>query len=139
MEPPPLPQRATFPPRWLGPVFNEADVWPNTDWWNNFKDAELSAFIDAVKANNLDLANNRRNLESAQLTLVEGRLARWPTPQVSISDGAGFVSDSRQRLDGFSGTTPEDTQLRRRRLRRDPHETRDLRAGPDGLRFASSR
>lgn len=110
MEPPPLPP-GDVPAAWQGPVFNEADVWPNTDWWNNFKDAELSAFIDSVKANNLDLANNRRNLESAQLTLIEGRLARWPTPQVSISDGAGFVSDRANGSTIFSGTTTQDTQL----------------------------
>ena len=110
MEPPPLPP-GDVPAAWQGPIFNEADVWPNTDWWNNFKDPELSAFIDAVKANNLDLANNRRNLESAQLTLVEGRLARWPTPQVSISDGAGFLSTRDNGATVFSGTTTEATQL----------------------------
>ncbi|HJR70124.1 MAG TPA: TolC family protein [Gammaproteobacteria bacterium] len=110
MEPPPL-LPADVPAAWQGPRFNEADVWPNTDWWSNFKDAELSAYIDAVKANNLDLANNRRNLESAQLTLVEGRLARWPTPQVSIGDGVGFVSNRADGSTVFSGNTPEDTQL----------------------------
>jgi NodT family efflux transporter outer membrane factor (OMF) lipoprotein len=110
MEPPPL-LPADVPAAWQGPRFNEADVWPNTDWWNNFQDPELSAFIDAVKANNLDLANNRRNLESAQLALVEGRLARWPTPQVSIGDGVGFVSNRADGSTVFSCNTPEDTQL----------------------------
>jgi NodT family efflux transporter outer membrane factor (OMF) lipoprotein len=110
MEPPPLPP-GDVPTAWQGPVFNEADVWPNTDWWNNFNDAELSSFIDSVKANNLDLANNRRNLESAQLTLTEAGLARWPTPQVSIGDGVGFVSNRADGATVFSGNTPEDTRL----------------------------
>jgi outer membrane protein, multidrug efflux system len=110
MAPPPL-EASDVPAGWIGPVYDEAAVWPNTDWWNNFKDVELSAFIEEVKANNLDLANNRRNLESAQLTLREAGLARWPTPQVSIADGTSFSST---RIDGAtvsSGNIPEDTQL----------------------------
>ena len=110
MAPPPL-EDADVPAGWLGPVFGDAAVWPNTDWWNNFNDAELSAFIEEVKANNLDLANNRRNLDTAQLTLREAGLARFPTPLVSIGDGVAFSST---RVDGAtveSGNRPEDTRL----------------------------
>ena len=96
MEPPPLPE-GDVPERFIGPVVEESAVWPNTDWWNNFNDAELSAFIEEVKANNLDLANNRRNLESAQIALREAGLARWPTPQLTIGDATGY---SRTSLDG---------------------------------------
>jgi len=110
MEPPPLPE-SDVPQRFIGPVVNEAAVWPNTDWWNNFHDAELSAFIEEVKANNLDLANNRRNLESAQLALREAGLARWPTPQLTIGDATGY---SRTSLDGAtvsSGNVNDATRL----------------------------
>ena len=110
MEPPPL-EAADVPQRFLGPVYDEAPIWPNTDWWRNFNDAELSAFIDEVKASNLDLANNRRNLEAAQLTLREAGLARWPTPLVTLGDGTGFLST---RIDGSttsSGDVAELTQL----------------------------
>jgi NodT family efflux transporter outer membrane factor (OMF) lipoprotein len=110
MPPPPL-EETDVPARWQGPVYDQASVWPNTDWWNNFNDAELSAFIDEVKANNLNLANNRRNLESAQLTLREAGLARWPTPEVALGDGTSFATT---RVDGAtvsSGNIPEDTQL----------------------------
>jgi NodT family efflux transporter outer membrane factor (OMF) lipoprotein len=110
LAPPPL-EDGDVPAGWQGPIYDDAAVWPNTDWWNNFNDAELSAFIDAVKANNLDLANNRRNLESAQLTLREAGLARWPTPQVTLGDGTSFQST---RIDGAtvaSGNVPEDTLL----------------------------
>lgn len=110
MAPPPL-EDADVPATWLGPVYGDAPVWPNTDWWNNFNYAELSAFIDEVKANNLDLANNRRNLEAAQLTLREAGLARWPNPLVEIGDGTSFAS---RRVDGStvsSGNVPEDTQI----------------------------
>jgi outer membrane protein, multidrug efflux system len=96
LEPPPLPE-SDVPQRFIGPVVAESAVWPNTDWWNNFHDAELSALIEEVKANNLDLANNRRNLESAQLTLREAGLARWPEPQLTIGDATGY---SRTSLDG---------------------------------------
>jgi NodT family efflux transporter outer membrane factor (OMF) lipoprotein len=110
MAPPPLEER-DVPARWLGPVYDESAVWPNTDWWSNFNDTELSAFIEEVKASNLDLANNRRNLESAQLALREAGLARWPTPQVVLGDGTAFSST---RVDGVtvsSGNVPEDTRL----------------------------
>ena len=110
MAPPPL-EEGDVPAGWLGPVYNDAAVWPNTDWWNNFNDAELSAFIEEVKTTNLDLANNRRNLEAAQLTLREAGLARWPNPQIEIGDGTSFAST---RVDGAtvsSGNIPEDTQV----------------------------
>jgi outer membrane protein TolC len=98
MDPPPLPE-TDVPQRFIGPVFDEADVWPSTDWWNNFNDAELSAFIEEVKASNLDLANNRRNLESAQISLREAGLARWPTPELTLSDATSY---SRTSIDGVT-------------------------------------
>lgn len=110
MQPPPLPE-GDVPQRFIGPVYDEADVWPNTDWWNNFNDAELSAFVEDVKANNLDLANNRRNLESAQLTLREAGLARWPEPELTIGDATGY---SRTSLNGATvsrGNESDATQL----------------------------
>jgi len=110
MEPPPLPE-SDVPQNFIGPVVEGSAIWPNTDWWNNFHDAELSAFIEEVKANNLDLANNRRNLESAQIALREAGLARWPTPQLTIGDATGY---SRTSLDGAtvsSGNENEATRL----------------------------
>lgn len=103
----PVPQIAAtdVPADWRGPVQTNADIWPNTDWWNNFESAELSEIIELVKANNFDYANNVRNLEAAQISLTEAGFALWPTPNVSIStnastsetrfgDGGGSVSDS---------------------------------------------
>jgi NodT family efflux transporter outer membrane factor (OMF) lipoprotein len=110
MEPPPL-QEADVPARFIGPVVGEATVWPSTEWWNDFHDAELSAFIEEVKANNLDLANNRRNLESAQIALREAGLARWPTPELTIGDATSY---SRTSLDGATvsrGNESDATQL----------------------------
>lgn len=110
MEPPPLPP-GDVPQRFAGPLFEAAGVWPNTDWWRNFNDAELSAFIEEVKAKNLDLSINRRNLEAAQLTLREAGLARWPTPELALSDATSY---SRTSLDGATvsrGNQNSETEL----------------------------
>jgi NodT family efflux transporter outer membrane factor (OMF) lipoprotein len=110
MEPPPLPE-TDVPQRFIGPVLDDADVWPSTDWWNNFNDAELSAFIEEVKVNNLDLANNRRNLESAQISLREAGLARWPTPELTLADATSY---SRTSVDGVTvsrGSQSSQTEL----------------------------
>ena len=42
------------PAGWQGPMQSDAMMWPNTDWWNNFGNEELSALIELVKANNFD-------------------------------------------------------------------------------------
>ena len=76
------------PENWQGPVQTDADLWPNTDWWNNFESEELTALIELVKANNFDYANNVRNLEAAQIQLRDAGFQLWPTPNVSISTGA---------------------------------------------------
>jgi NodT family efflux transporter outer membrane factor (OMF) lipoprotein len=76
------------PAGWQGPVQSDADLWPNTDWWNNFESQELTDIIESVKANNFDYANNVRNLEAAQIQLREAGFQLWPTPNVSISTGA---------------------------------------------------
>jgi outer membrane protein, multidrug efflux system len=110
MAPPPLPQ-SDVPQRFIGPVVAEAAVWPNVDWWNNFHDPELSSFIDEVKANNLDLANNRRNLESAQLALREAGLARWPTPEVTIDDATSYSRTSVNGATVARGQQSFDTEL----------------------------
>lgn len=68
--------------------------WPALDWWQNFDDEELSSIIAGVKENNLDLANNARNLEAAQLSLREAGFNLLPVPVVTIGTGARFVEDS---------------------------------------------
>ena len=70
------------PENWQGPVQTDADLWPNTDWWNNFESEELTALIELVKANNFDYANNVRNLEAAQIQLRDAGFQLWPTPNV---------------------------------------------------------
>jgi NodT family efflux transporter outer membrane factor (OMF) lipoprotein len=97
----PVPQLATtdVPADWQGPVQTDADLWPNTDWWNNFGSDELSELIELVKQNNFDYANNLRNLEAAQISLTDAGFQLWPTPNVSISTGA---STSETQFEGGS-------------------------------------
>lgn len=94
-----LPQLADadVPENWQGPVVEEADIWPETDWWNAFNDEELSNIIARVQENNLDLENNRRNLESAQIALREAGFNLLPTPLVKLGTGASY---NETRVDG---------------------------------------
>jgi outer membrane protein, multidrug efflux system len=81
-------QPTDVPSNWQGPILSDADLWPNTDWWNNFSSEELTNIIELVKANNFDYANNVRNLEAAQIQLRDAGFDLYPTPVVSISTGA---------------------------------------------------
>jgi len=107
-----LPQlaEADVPEDWQGPVVEGADIWPETDWWNSFNDEELSSIIAQVQENNLDLENNRRNLESAQIALREAGFNLLPTPLVSLGTGASY---NETRIDGSetSGSPNEPFRL----------------------------
>jgi NodT family efflux transporter outer membrane factor (OMF) lipoprotein len=94
-------QPTDVPADWQGPVQADADLWPNTDWWNNFESDELTEIIELVKANNFDYANNVRNLRAAQISLEDAGFQLWPTPNVSISTGA---STSETRLGDGGGS-----------------------------------
>jgi multidrug efflux system outer membrane protein len=59
-------------------------AWVQPQWWQNFSSSELDDIVDAVVKNNLNLANNARNLESAQLTLREAGFNLLPTPLVTL-------------------------------------------------------
>src|SRR5690606_19171758 len=85
------------PEAWSGPLKEDAPVWPNVNWWENFNSPELSAFLEEVKRANFDLGINARNLRAAQLRLRDAGLARFPTPTVSLSDSESY---SRQRSNG---------------------------------------
>jgi multidrug efflux system outer membrane protein len=82
------------PASFQGPVKDDAMVWPAPDWWNSFGNAELTSLIAQVQENNLDLANNARNLQSAQIALREAGFNLLPTPVVSIGTGASYSETS---------------------------------------------
>ncbi len=106
-----LPQlaEADVPEDWQGPVVEEATIWPETDWWNSFNDEELSTIIAQVQENNLDLENNRRNLESAQIALREAGFNLLPTPLVSLGTGASY---NETRVDGVNTSSSPNEPFR---------------------------
>lgn len=105
---PELPE-TDVPQQWNGPSETQAQVWPALDWWNNFNYDELSLIIQRVKENNFDLANNRRNLEAARLTLVDAGLDLWPAPNVSV--GANYSkSSSGDNVGGINIDSLSDTR-----------------------------
>ena len=73
-----------IPAQWQGPASEDAINWPKLDWWNNFESDELSSIMTLVQANNLDLANNVRNLEQAQLSLRDAGFDLLPTPVINV-------------------------------------------------------
>lgn len=86
---PELPEQ-DIPDSFQGPVVAGSQIWPSEDWWNEFNDDELAGIITLVQENNLDLANNRRNLEAAQISLRDAGFDLLPTPVVNVSTGAGY-------------------------------------------------
>jgi len=98
---PPLPED-DVPDSFIGPVETSAAIWPARDWWNSFNDEELSAIITQVQENNLDLENNQRNLESAQIALREAGFNLLPTPIVSLRTGATYTES---RIDGVQDSS----------------------------------
>lgn len=96
--PPELPP-TDIPSGWLSPVAENAPIWPTTDWWKSFADPELTSVIEAVQAGNFDLANNQRNLESAQISLRDAGFNLLPTPIVSIGTGAQYSETRNESVD----------------------------------------
>ncbi len=81
-------------------------AWPAVDWWTNFGDAELTTLIGQVQAGNLDLANNRRNLQSAQVALEEAGFNLLPRASVTLGTGASY---RQTRVDGQDESNNEGT------------------------------
>ncbi|MDG2090647.1 MAG: TolC family protein [Gammaproteobacteria bacterium] len=92
IEVPELPE-ADVPQNWTGPVLEEAEVWPTLVWWEKFQDDELNSIVQSVRENNLDLQNNRRNLEAAQIVLREAGFNLLPIPAVRIGTGALYTDN----------------------------------------------
>lgn len=100
IDPPDLPE-GVVPAAWQSPIDEDASVWPNVDWWNNFDSPELAGLIQEVLEHNLDLANNQRNLLAAQIQLREAGFSLWPTPSLSLGTGTSY---SRTDFDGDSNS-----------------------------------
>jgi NodT family efflux transporter outer membrane factor (OMF) lipoprotein len=98
------------PSAWQGPLAAEAQVWPDANWWVGFQSDELNSLITDVQTNNLDLANNQRNLQAAQLTLRDAGFDLLPTPVVTIGTGARY-DQSRSDLGNTEGGSGDPISL----------------------------
>lgn len=96
------------PDQWVAPVEQEVAAWPDNTWWESFADPELSSLIDTIAQQNLDLANNRRALEAAQITLREAGFELLPTGSITLGTGATY---SESRSDGNRQTNSPSTPI----------------------------
>jgi multidrug efflux system outer membrane protein len=96
------------PDQWVAPVEQKVAAWPDNTWWESFADPELSSLIDTIAQQNLDLANNRRALEAAQITLREAGFELLPTGSITLETGASY---SESRSDGNRQTNSPSTPI----------------------------
>ncbi|MDG2087581.1 MAG: TolC family protein [Arenicellaceae bacterium] len=85
-----------IPGQWQVSNDGQALSWPQLDWWSSFSSSELTKFMALVETSNLDLANNVRNLEQAQLSLRNAGFDLLPTPLMEVGADRryiGFESD----------------------------------------------
>lgn len=104
---PELPE-SDVPSTWNALVDGDAIVWPESNWWTSFQALELSELIAKVQTNNFDLANNQRNLETAQINLREAGFNLFPNGAVSLGTGATY---SESRIDGTQNTNNNGSQF----------------------------
>ena len=90
------------PLAWQGPLDADAPIWPELEWWNDFRSTELTSLIEDVLEHNLDLANNERNLLAAQIALREAGFSLWPAPVLSLGTGTSYA---RTDFDGASNSS----------------------------------
>ena len=64
---PELPEN-DIPAEWQYSAEN-TENWPSLTWWLNFNSPELNEIMVRLDENNLDLDNNARNFEQAQIEL----------------------------------------------------------------------
>ena len=91
------------PDSWQGPMPADASVWPSNEWWQNFESDELSELMSLIESQNLDLANNQRNLRRAQIALKDAGFDLWPTPVLEIGATERYSGIKIAGVDYFDG------------------------------------
>lgn len=91
------------PETWQGPIPAGASVWPSQAWWENFASDELTEFMLLVETQNLDLANNQRNLRRAQIALEDAGFDLWPTPVLEVGAAERYSGEKIAGVDYFDG------------------------------------
>ena len=85
---PPLPE-GDVPDAWQQ-MDVTSDVWPGLDWWSAFESEELQHIMVLLEERNLNLANNARNLQLAQLNLRDAGFDLLPTPVVDFQAASAY-------------------------------------------------
>ncbi len=67
-----------------------SDVWPGLEWWSAFESEELQRIMALLEERNLNLANNARNLQLAQLNLRDAGFDLLPTPVVDFQAASAY-------------------------------------------------
>jgi NodT family efflux transporter outer membrane factor (OMF) lipoprotein len=77
----PVPQALTpplVPKSFTGPIKAKTDVWPQTGWWKNFGDPQLTALVVKAEADNRDIAAAAARVMQAQAQSTIQRAALFP-------------------------------------------------------------
>jgi NodT family efflux transporter outer membrane factor (OMF) lipoprotein len=69
-------------------------VWPSATWWQNFGDAQLSAFMAQAQANNPDLYQAAARVRQADARVRQGGAALLPTVGVDAAATSFFGRNS---------------------------------------------
>lgn len=104
---PPERTQAPLPSAWFGPAGtapDSADAARLAQWWQQFDDPQMHAFVDAALARNLDVQGALSDLRLARAQLRGASAALWP-----VLDGSGQAS--RQWLDIGDALDGEDNPL----------------------------
>jgi NodT family efflux transporter outer membrane factor (OMF) lipoprotein len=71
-------QPEMLPRSFTGPVLPSAQVWPDTDWWKGFGDADLTALIARAQDGNRDIAAAAARVMQAEAQSTIQRAALFP-------------------------------------------------------------
>ena len=82
---------------------SDAASWPELQWWLGFNSQELTGLMAVLEAQSLDLANNYRNLQRAQLALREAGFDLYPTPLLEVGAARRYTGEN------LPGTSYRDT------------------------------
>lgn len=104
--PPQLPE-LDIPAQWQAQQAENASVWPELSWWAEFGHTELTNYMAQVRNSNFDLANTRRNIEIARLTLKDAGFDLYP--QASANIGV-YSSNSNTLGDGLPNNNTNTAQ-----------------------------
>lgn len=123
-----------IPEQWINGGSTEVN-WPSLDWWQAFESTELSEIMARLQDENLDLANNARNLEQAQLTLRDAGFELYPTPILDIGVNeryTGAKPDGESYTDSSTGSASLDLGISYNNILSKPTRYDAARANYDG-------